>query len=376
MLLIMGCDSAVPNAGSNVVDFVAHPASQSKPADSSLETEKLRGELDSVIGSAFKNRQLASDRNAAWQIMHGVLCFGQELLLETPDRGTISAVEYAFGGGTFQGWELSAGEVLTATGRAGVKAKLEPGSFIGQGHVDQWLAIFAMANLPVNTPVKVSGDSYTINDWVRNAQWECSSNPLREYSWTLIGLTHYLPNEPTWTARDGKVWSWEKMVEQEVVYDLTLSPCGGTHRLMGLVLALQAKRRLGLPQSAIWDKADSVVSESIRTIRSMQNPDGSLSSHYLARPGTTADLSLMLGSTGHLLEFLSVVLPREELAMPWMELAAHRVCEILQVTESVDLDCGALYHAVRGIKLYRSNRFGVENTSVGSSQPIANASRR
>jgi hypothetical protein len=247
---------------------------------------------------------------------------------------------------------------MLPSGRRGVKALLEPGSYIGQGHVDQWIAICAMADLPASDEVVIEGQTFTVGDWAEQARWDACSNPINEFSWTLIALTHYFPNDPEWTASDGSTWSWERMVAEEVQYDLTLSACGGAHRLVGLARALQAKERLKLPDSQAWNDARRIVERSVSDIESMRSGDGSLSSHYLERPGSSRDLGLTLASSGHLLEFLAIALDDKELRQPWVETAAARLCEIFEATSTVDLDCGACYHALNGLRVYRNRRFG------------------
>jgi hypothetical protein len=142
------------------------------------------------------------------------------------------------------------------------------------------------------------------------------------------------------------------------LYDLTLSPCGGAHRLVGLARALRAKERLKLPDSQVWDDARRIVERSIRDIEEMRSGDGSLSSHYLERAGSSRDLGLTLASSGHLLEFLANAMDEEELRQPWVEQAAARLCEIFEATATVDLDCGAFYHGLNGLRVYRNRRFG------------------
>lgn len=56
---------------------------------------------------------------------------------------------------------------LESTGRVGVKAKFDPGSYIGQGYVDQWLAICAMADIPLSTQIQIGGSTATLEDWAR-----------------------------------------------------------------------------------------------------------------------------------------------------------------------------------------------------------------
>ncbi len=317
------------------------------------KVDELSQRIDRVLQDNLKLRRLSSSDNAAWQIMHGVICYGHQLPLITPDRGEVSALDYAFHEGAIRGWQLMPGQPLPS-GRRGVKAVLEPGSYTGQGHVDQWIAICAMAELPGSDEVVIDQETYTLKDWAEQARMDASSNPLNEFSWSLIALTYYFPDDAQWVASDGSTWSWERMVAQEVQYDLNLSACGGAHRLVGLTLALQAKRRLKLPDSQAWDDARRIVERSIADIESMRNGDGSLSSHFLERPGCSRDLAATLASTGHLFEFLANALEDSQLHEPWVKAAAARLCEIFEATRDVDLDCGACYHALNGLRVYKN----------------------
>lgn len=330
-------------------------AANGDPAAASQRTgRELLTRIDTALTREQSNRRLSSSTNAAWQIMHGVICYGSELQIETPDQGLVGALDYAFHGGQINGFELSLGRTpLSATGRTGVMARLEPGSYLGQGHPDQWLAIFAMAELPPETEVVIGDTTRTLLDWARQAQWDVSHNLLSEYSWTLIGLTHYLPNEPSWVMANGSTVSWEDLVSAELKNDLDASACGGTHRLAGLVRALNAKQSLGLPDSDVWRRAQLAVEQAIANAKANRGSDGSLSSYYFVRPSKTVDFAAELASSGHLFEFLALALPAEELSEPWVELAAGRLCDVLEATQEVELDCGALYHALNGLRIYR-----------------------
>src|SRR5690606_33292228 len=115
--------------------------------------------------------------------------------------------------------------------------------------------------------------------------------------------------------------------------------CGGAHRLVGLARAVQAKQRLGLADTPIWQRAQGTLEQALQNVREHRSSNGALSSYYFVRAGTTADLSAELASSGHLLEFLAVAAPAEMLAEPWVELAAARLCEVLESTHEVELDC-------------------------------------
>ena len=322
-----------------------------------IRIEALPERIANVLQAELQGRRLSSTENAAWQIMHGVICYGHDLPLDTPDRGTLPALDYAFQEGVIRGWQLMPGQNL-ADGRRGVKAHLEAGSYTGQGHVDQWIAICAMAELPATDRVVIDGEAHTLLDWAEQARVDACYNPLNEFSWSLIALTYYFPNDYQWTTNDGSIWSWERMLEFEVAYDLNDSACGGAHRLVGLTRALAAKQRLKLPDSPTWDATRRKVDQALIDIEQMRCRDGSLSSHYLERPGASRDLGLTLASTGHLFEFLSIAADDKTLQSDWVKAAASRLCEIFEVTRGEDLDCGACYHALNGLKVYRQRVVG------------------
>ena len=256
-----------------------------------------------------------------------------------------------------EGWELAPGDPLPSSGKSGLKARLEPGSYIGQGHVDQWLAILAQADIPLSRKVEARDKEFTVLDWARQAQWDVSDNPVREYSWTIIALTHYFPDEESWIAKDGNTWTFEPLAGFEAKQDLETSPCGGMHRLMGLARAVHFRKRHHGAIVDGWKLAEDKVLEAIDTIQRFQNPDGSFSTNHTERPGTSSDLSTMISATGHTLEFLAFALPPEQLSAPWMVRAADRLCLLLEATIDSDLDCGGLYHTLNGLKLYYSRRY-------------------
>lgn len=319
--------------------------------DDDRRSQLLR-RIDRALTAGKTDRRLNTEQNAAWQIFHGVIPYGQDLLIDTPE-GTFPAVEFAFQGGLINGFELMPGDFLPRAQRQGLKARLEPGSYESQGHVDQWLAIFAMAEIPSATPITLGETQFTVEDLARQAQYDVTNNLLDEYGWTLIGLTYYFPDEPRWPASGGVDVSWEVMVEQELATNINLGACGGTHQLAGVVRALQAKERLGLADSPTWTLAQDVVAEQLELAKQGRGSTGSFSSYYFDGPSKTADLSAQLASAGHLFEFATIACTDDELRAPWVTVATERLCDLLERTAAIDLDCGAYYHALHGLKLYR-----------------------
>ena len=252
-----------------------------------------------------------------------------------------------------RGWELSTGPVLASTNRPSVQAYVEAGSYVGQGHVDQFLGYLSQASLPLSTPIRIDDQTLTIEDWGRSAQFQIPNNPYREYSWTLIALTNLFPNDFIWTASDGNQWTLESLAEFEAKQDLAESPCGGMHRLMGLAHTVRYWKNRGMPLKGGWLAAKQTVDRAVETIRKYQNSDGTFSANYTIRPGTSADLSTRISTTGHTLEFLSYALEPEQLQEPWMERSVRRLCELLGDASDVELECGGLYHGLSGLKIYK-----------------------
>ncbi len=359
---VLGCNSRLAGVSADRLDSAmatsdpnAKDGNQSSK-DISLVDSKLQGRLESVLKGNLADRLLSAETNAAWQIMHGVIAYGDALPLDIAGQRR-SATDYLLHGGIVQGWELAPGDQLPSTGRQGLKARLEPGSYIGQGHVDQWLAILAQIDCPLTREVEAREKKFTILDWARQAQYDVSANPVKEYSWTIIALTRYFPDEQTWVAKDGKTWTFEPLAEFEAQQDLAESPCGGMHRLMGLAHAVQFRKRHQGEMTGGWKLALEKVEDSIRRIKQFQNADGTFSTNHTSRPGTSSDLSATISSTGHTIEFLSYALKPEELSEPWLVRAVDRLCHLLELTRNADLDCGGLYHSLNGLKQYYSRRY-------------------
>jgi hypothetical protein len=320
------------------------------------EPSELQLIVKRTLDFNVKNRSLSSDRNGAWQVIHGAVAYGEELPIEV-DGKQVPAIDYLLNGGVLNGWQLKLGASLPQTNRPGIIASVEAGSFIGQGHTDQWLGYFSQIPLSLDQSVIVEGEKLSLLDWARQAQFDIPTNPYQEYSWTLIALTNFFPNESSWIANDGKTWTLEPLVRFEAQQDLADSACGGMHRLMGLAHAVRYRQNQKEPLNEGWGMAKQVVDETILSARRFQSSDGSFSTNYTQRPGTSADLSLVISATGHTLEFLAFALPKSELEKPWIERAVLRLCSMLKASESIDIECGGAYHALAGLKLYHKRRY-------------------
>ncbi|MEX0939215.1 MAG: ADP-ribosylation factor-directed GTPase activating protein isoform b [Pirellulales bacterium] len=347
------------------------PASQHPPAETAAalpNDEQLRATIDEVIDFTFEDRLLTSEVHAAWQILHGVLAYGKRFEIGHEDQ-RVPALDWVLDGGNMNGWVMRPGSV-------GLRAVVEPGSNTGQGHEDQWLAITSQADVSLDRTIRVGEQTFTMADLVAQAKHDIFEG--KEASWTLIGLSRYLPVDETWTAADGQQWSLERIIAMEAEQDLNSSACGGSHRLIGLTMAL-AKYREQHPEAELsggWLASHDRIEAAIETARRFQQPSGAFSVNYFARASNSPDLSAHLGATGHTLEFLSLALDDQRLREPWVTRAVVNLCELLQNTRGVDLECGALYHAVHGLVLYRQRRFGPrEDAAVGATAGLSSSTQ-
>jgi len=338
-----------------VVAAGSRPAFPADPPPGAAVPDRLRlcARIDAALAHARDDRLQDASVNGAWQVVHGILAFGDELPLATPD-GRTKALPWLLDGGALAGWRVR-------PGAHGLVATIEEGSTTGQGHPDQWMGYLSQCGrdgLPAGTPITVAGRRFTLADFLSQAQADI--RPGREATWTLMALARWLPPDASWTAGDGRSWTVEDVARMEAEAAVNGAACGGAHRLYALATALAAERRAlresgraGAALSAGWAAVQARVEEHVELARALQQPDGGFSVHFFERPGTSADLFQRLGATGHVFEFLVAALDDERLAEPWVTRAAERLVTLLERAGDVDVECGALYHACHGLLLYR-----------------------
>lgn len=339
---LLGCSETSGNA-SPISSDADRTATQSA---STLPDDELRAKLDRVI-ELTRRRQMSPQVNNAWQIVHGILAYGYDLQIN--DNGKlVPALDWLLQGGDLRGWTFAPGE-------KGLKDIEEPGSKSGEGHDDQWLGYLAQCGVLPETPIVARGQTFHVQDLITQAQWDVRDG--MEATWTLMAFSAYLSSDAMWTARDGSPWSIERLLELECKEDLNTSSCGGTHRMYGIASAVNRRLDEGGELTGVWKTADEKVHAAVAAAREFQQPDGGFSINYFQRSSTSPDLGLRINTTGHVLEFLTLALTDEELRQPWVTRAAVYLSDLLEQTEELPIECGGLYHAAHGLKLYRLRRF-------------------
>jgi hypothetical protein len=305
-----------------------------------------------LVNEAIRVNQLrylqvnVPNEHTPWQIMHGLLAYRNDYQLKTP-KGKISAVEFVSNAAQFRGdyWFEK-----TAFGGRAHPFNGTPYHF--EGHVNQFLAIMTMCNLPLNHEFTVrDGQVVTMQDMVNHSQLFASTNG--ETTWTLWFLSRYLEPDATWTNQMGEAWSMERLVRLQTQASVLNAPCGGCHQLFALALARNNYiQKYGRPTGA-WLEADQKLQQHIAAAQALQNRDGSFAINFFKEPGHSDEFEKRIKASGHMLEWLMAALPERRLKEYWVRKAIYTLAQDLVNNSQAGAEPGALYHAVHALVLYR-----------------------
>jgi hypothetical protein len=185
-------------------------------------------------------------------------------------------------------------------------------SKVGEVHRDQVLATFAALNLPLNTPISVGSNTFSINDLLS----ECVANfnlNEREPAWTAMALTEYLPPQENWVNRFGETTSFSQLVKRLFDVDLNAQSCGGTHILEALIQIYNTDRIHPILDDSTRMKLNSYLKAIVTEIVQNQQADGHWNKDWCkaVNPDTglepTVETRLLV--TGHLLQMLNELDP-------------------------------------------------------------------
>lgn len=346
----LGCE---PNVAVQPLPPATAPAEAAPLSDA-----ELAARVDRAIQMTGE-RVLDVNVNNAWQVVHGILAYGPKLRMKVGSEN-VSALNWLFAGNVMKGWDLFPSD-------KGLDAKLEPGSNEAQGHPDQWIGYLSQCGVGLDDKIVVpvgeqkTPTSFTMRDMLEQAKWECREG--KEATWTLMAFAaysspNYLPLDGSWKARDGKDWTFEKLVDMEATAGIQGAACGGSHRLYALAEALALYAKTGKPITGGWANAEQLLAKCLHDAREYQQPDGGFSNNMFFRSALSADVDARINSTGHVFEVLAYSLSDEELRSPWFTRAATYLCKKLDDTRDIPVSCGGLYHGAHGLMIYRERRFG------------------
>lgn len=293
-----------------------------------------------------KKRHLDFQQHTPWQILHGLLALRENYVLKDGDQ-MVNAIEWISNKGTFRGQHW-----FQATPH-GAKAHPYNGTpYDFEGHVNQTLAIIAMCNLPLDHEFKVAGgQTVTMTDMINHAKMTVNSQ--EEITWTLWFLTHYVDQDEQWTNIHRQPWSMETLVRMQSRFDPNRSPCGGCHGLFAMAYARNAYLQKHGQLRGAWLEADQRLQQYVAAARAMQNRDGSFATEFFRARGFSYEFNERIKSSGHMIEWLMMALPRRQLDDQWVRLGVQTLANDLIRNASQPADCGPLYHALHALVLYK-----------------------
>ncbi|GIW82581.1 MAG: hypothetical protein KatS3mg105_4388 [Gemmatales bacterium] len=297
-----------------------------------------------------RDRQLLTT-NGFWTVLHGILGLGPNVELHDPETGkVVNALDYICNGGEIRGLRF----VPT---KDGLDVQIGPMG-IGQGHQDQFIAEMAQWSMPLDRKFYVYGKEYSFKDFVQHCKMRASVQADQELSWALVVLSQYLGTDIAWINSAGEQISFEDILRYELQASIDQAACGGTHRLFGITWAYHWHRKRGGKVTGVWKDAEAKIAHYVDLARKYQNPDGSFSTDYFRGRGHAENIETRISTTGHMLEWLALALPDDEIKKPWVQEAANALALMILQMQDSPIEGGSLYHAMHGLLMYYARVYG------------------
>ena len=318
----------------------------------STQPDALKARIDAAI-EQVRRRELRTD-NGFWTVFHGILGLGPSVELIHPENGQrVNALDYIAGGGKLPGLRF----IPTASG---LDVETGPGSFVSQGHQDQFVAEMVEWGVSPDHKFVVDGKDYTFNDFIRFSKAHASVKMPQELEWALVIIGTHYGTDIIWTNAAGEELRYEDLVRAELDKDVDAAACGGTHLLFGLTWAYHLHLSHGGQTTGVWKEVADRIAAYKQRAREQQNPDGTFSTAYFHESASDKDVQLRINTTGHIFEWLALALSDEELKEPWVQRAASALALTFLENENKGIDGGSMYHAVHGLLIYRSRVYGTD----------------
>lgn len=333
------------------------PSIAPTPALAPNEAARL-SKCNDCLSFYLKHPESTSVRSP-WAVMHALLAFGPEYELQHGDS-QVNAIGWMCHNGTCR-----TQRIFTPRGRGFV-----PNVGAGvQGHEGQFLAILAQSNVPLDYPIQIGANKFKIEDLVRYEMATCKERS--ELTFKLIGLSYYLDSNKQWRANDGRVWSIQKLIQEELAQPVVGAACGGTHRLMGFSFSVRQRSLQGQPINGQFARADQFVRNYVDYTWTLQNPDGSFSTSWYEGRGNEPNEERKVQTTGHMLEWLMYTLPDNEINQPRVQKSIDFLLSKIYDKKEHKWPIGPRGHATRAVALYQARYQEILKSSPDLLKPKA-----
>jgi hypothetical protein len=377
------------------------PASKdaTKPSSDSKKTPASPADLDKTPAEAVDRAKppLSPEMTALRDRVRHVVAHSFRQPINTNDNTPAEVLEFcvAFGCDTEVRYGSSAGNAMNGIGclcfnypcanyhmlvvsqrkvmaRVGYALQQRP------GHL---LATLAESAVPETYELRAGDWRGTVSDLLESEKLGCMTG--MDLSQKLVGLAYYLPDGATWKNLAGDSWSLERMVREELNRSpATYGPEAVSH-LVGLTYAVDRHCRAGRPCEGQYERAKKFLSEYEGYVFSLQNADGSWHPDFFAAKGTSRDVSGTLRATGHILEWLAMVLPEPQLQDHRIVSSVNYVTKLLDepyanlnVTATSTREIAAVMHAVHALRIYDRRVFKNAGPDKSETPPAETAGKR
>jgi len=338
---------------------------ETSPSQTKTPIQQRRlSRVDECVAHYLNNPETTAERSP-WAVMHATIAYGSDYELIGPS-GRVNAI----------GWMCHNGlcrtqRMFTPAGKSFIP---NVGGGV-QGHQGQFLAILAQCQVPPDYPIQIGNNKFTVQDLVRYEMATCKERS--ELTFKLIGLSYYLDTNKQWRANDGKVWSIQKLIQEELAQPIVGAACGGTHRLMGFSFALKQRSLQGQPITGQYLRAAKFVEDFIDYTWRLQNPDGSFSTNWYESRGNDPNEERKVQTSGHMLEWLMFTVNDEELQSPRVEKAVDFLLSKIYDSRSKKWPIGPRGHATRSLALYSARMASLDDSGAKStSAPVVSSIQR
>lgn len=318
------------------------------PSEAELtpELRNLRQRVRRCLAAYYFQPESTNDLSP-WGVMHALIAYGVDTQILVNDQ-KINACSFLAGNGMCRGLQLM------QLDQGNLSLRIGPGV---QGHAGQFLSILAQSRIQRTYPLYVGNREFTIEDLIEYEKATCRTKT--ELTFKLIGLSHYLDSNSQWKANDGQDWSISRLVKEELAQPVIGAACGGTHRLTGLTYAVRQRERQGQPLDGQWLRARKYLDAYHDYTFSLQNPDGTFSTDWFRGPSNWGDDKRRLETTGHILEWLVLSLPKEQLSDARVVRAVSYLTDMMLRNANSHQEIGPKGHALHALALYDERLFGL-----------------
>ena len=322
--------------------------SESKP-QLGPEMIALRDRVRQTLDANFR-QSLSTRENTPGELIHFCLAFGCEATVRhtSGPGGAINAVGCLAWNFPCAGYRLLRTDTDRFITRIGYGFQERPGQF---------LAVLAQSGVPDDYELRVGDARGTVADLLVYEKLTCQSGT--DLSNKLIGLAFYLDEDQKWKNETGEDWSVARMVQEELDRPAGVDDVEATDRLLGLSYAVDRRIRRNQAIEGPLLRARDYVDEYRDYVLELQNPDGSWHPRFFAVTGASSDSEGLLRSTGHILEWLALCSPKDDLNDPRLVRSVAYVTTLLNQqgsrrspTSMTPRQIAARMHALRALSVY------------------------